>query len=51
MDRHPLSSLNLELDSKQGVNIGIQESFGDGVLVCCNLTLEYLRKQVSYRSS
>lgn len=48
MDRPPLSSLNLDRDSKSGVGIGIQVSFGGGHLVCFDLPLEDLCKEARY---
>jgi len=51
MDRPLLSSLNLDLDSKSGVKIGIQANFGEGLLVSFNLTVEDICKEVRYRRS
>lgn len=50
MDRPPLSSLNLDLDSKSGVGIGIRVTSDGRHLVCFNLPLEDLCKGASYGS-
>lgn len=51
MERPPLSSLNVVLDSKSGVNYEIHVSFDNRLLGCFGLTLEDLCKEASYGSS